>query len=71
LLSIITYRKNDIGKSKEEFFSSLVEFWDSINTLVQRQEHGALNENELLEWEDGRRVVFHTLILMYEIDRIL
>lgn len=32
---------------------------------------GGQEEGEPLTWEDGRRAVFHTAIVMYEIDRTL
>jgi hypothetical protein len=38
---------------------------------VQRQEHGAQKEGRPLVWEDGRRVVFQTAIVMFELDRAL
>jgi hypothetical protein len=39
--------------------------------LVQRQEHGAQKEVTPLTWEDARRVVFQTCVVMYEINRAL
>ena len=46
-------------------------YWGTLSDLVQRQEHGAAKEGEPLTWEDGQRVVFHTAIVMWEIDRSL
>lgn len=51
------------------FLDSLLVQWGCVSDLVQRQEHGALREGGDLVWEDARRVVFQTLIVMYEIDR--
>jgi hypothetical protein len=45
--------------------------WRALGALVQRQEHGAQREGEPLGIEDGRRVVFQTLSVMYEVDRAL
>ncbi len=36
-----------------------------------RQEHGAQKESETLQWEDARRVVFQTAMVMFELDRTL
>jgi hypothetical protein len=57
------------GKATKAFLQSLLEYWGTVNDLVQRQEHGGQREGDPLTWEDGRRVVFHTLLVMYEIDR--
>lgn len=42
-----------------------------VANLIERQEHDATREKEELRWEDSRRVVFHTLLIIYEIDRTL
>lgn len=53
------------------FLDALMNYWERLISLIQRQEHGGQREKEPLVWEDGRRVVFHTLIVMYEVDRVL
>jgi hypothetical protein len=50
---------------------ALLAFAGSLIDLVQRQEHGATKEGELLVWSDGRRVVFQTLVTMSELDQEL
>lgn len=50
---------------------ALVVYWGSLIDLVQRQEHGGTKEGEPLTWEDAQRVVFHTAVVMWEIDRAL
>ncbi|MEN3282093.1 MAG: hypothetical protein V7607_3233 [Solirubrobacteraceae bacterium] len=50
---------------------ALIPYWGTISDLAQRQEHGAEREGEDLTGEDGRRVVFQVMLLMYEIDRTL
>lgn len=46
---------------------ALVVYWGTVSDLIQRQEHGAQKEGEALRWEDGRRVVFQTAVVMFEI----
>lgn len=41
--------------------------WD----LAQRQEHGAIRGNGPLRVDDARRVVFHTMLAMYELDQTI
>jgi hypothetical protein len=59
------------SESVREFAEALLTYWGVVTDLVQRQEHRASNEGEELSWEDARRVVFHTLVVMHEIDRSL
>lgn len=42
-----------------------------MNGLAQRQEHGEQKGGEELTWEDGRRVVLYTAMVMAECDRML
>jgi hypothetical protein len=53
-----------------ELADGLVKYWSAVSDLAQRQEHGGQKEGEALTWEDSRRLVFHTLFVMAEIDRI-
>lgn len=52
------------------FSDALLAYWGTVSNLVQRQEHGALKEGEELGWEDSRRVVFQTGVVMFEIQRL-
>lgn len=50
---------------------SLSDYWSAVLDLAQRQEHAGLKEGSALTWEDSRRLVFHTLFAMTELDRIV
>jgi hypothetical protein len=60
-----------LGERIQAFLDALLVYWGTVNDLVQRQEHGGQKEGESLTWEDGRRVVFHTLLVMYEVEQAL
>ncbi|HEV7590998.1 MAG TPA: hypothetical protein VGO40_23000 [Longimicrobium sp.] len=60
-----------IGSTTKDFLAALLAYWGTISDLVQRQEHGSAREGQPLVWEDGRRVVFQTAIVMFEIARVL
>jgi hypothetical protein len=60
-----------LGATVAPFFDALLAYWGTVSDLVQRQEHGAQKEGHPLVWEDGRRVVFQTAIVMFEVDRAL
>ena len=49
----------------------LILYWDALNELVQRQEHGNQKLGKHLLWEDARRLVFQMAVVMFEIDRSL
>lgn len=60
-----------LGEAKTELLEALFGLWGAAGALVQRQEHAGQREGEALTWEDARRVVFQTAVLMCEIDRTL
>jgi hypothetical protein len=60
-----------LRETTRAFLDALLAYWGTVSDLVQRQEHGAQKEGEPLAWEDGRRVVFQTLVVMYEVDQAL
>jgi hypothetical protein len=69
LRAIINRKKASLGETWVAFLDALLAYWGTLNDLVQKQEHGSLKEGDPLIWEDGRRVVFHTAVLMSEICR--
>ncbi len=71
LKSVFKLHQPTLGQGVTEFLDALVAYWGTLSDLVQRQEHGAAKEGEQLTWEDAQRVVFHTAVVMWEIDRSL
>jgi len=69
--SVINAHSKRLGDRERRFLDALISYWDSINDLTQRQEHGAQKEGIPLLWEDARRLVFQTAIVMFEIDKAL
>jgi len=59
------------SESLRDFANALLAYWGSVVDIVNRQEHRAATEREDLTWEDARRAVFQTLIVMHEVDRAL
>ena len=60
-----------LGTTVMPFLDALLTYWGTVSDLAQRQEHGAQKEGEPLKWEDARRVIFQTMLVMYEIDKAL
>jgi hypothetical protein len=71
LSAVFTARHPAIGQRHRDLLDNLFAYWVAACDLIQRQEHASQKEGEELRWEDGRRVVFHTAIVMFEIDRTL
>jgi hypothetical protein len=69
--SVLNLRAPNLGSTENEFLRSLIGYWGAVSDLVQRQEHGSHRDKNSLSWEDGRRVVFQTFIVMYEIHQSL
>jgi len=65
-------RARRTGSSRiDALADSLLEFWNAVIDLTQRQEHGSNKGDDPLRWEDGRRVVFLTMTAAAEIDRVM
>jgi len=71
LKAVLNHCTQKLGKTEQSFLDALTAYWGEVNDLIQRQEHGAQKEGQQLIWEDGRRVVFQTAVVMFEVDRAL
>ena len=68
--AVLEAKRKALGETRFAFLDVLLAYWGTVADLTQRQEHRAAQESdESFVWEDARRVVFQTLIVMYEIDR--
>lgn len=71
LRGVVSQRTSETGETVAAFLTALVAYWGTLSDLVQRQEHGAQRDAEALGWHDARRIVFHTLAVMHELDASL
>ncbi len=71
LKTVLGFNAAQLGMTKKDLLEALLAYWGTVSDLIQRQEHGAYKEGEQLVWEDARRVVFQTMIIMFEIDKTL
>lgn len=69
--AVLDQHRPRLGTTAAPFLEALLAYWGTVSDLVQRQEHGAQKEGRPLVWEDGRRVVFQTVVVMFEIDQAL
>jgi hypothetical protein len=70
LRAVIRSRRR-ISPTVRAVLDALVTLWIATTKLAHRQEHGAAKEGESLVAEDSSRMVFQTMLVMYEIDRAL
>lgn len=68
---VIKLKGSHLGDTEKPFLDALFGYWDQLIALIQRQEHGGQREKGPLVWEDARRAVFQTAVVMFEIDRAL
>lgn len=69
LRAVLDKISGELSDTVTAFLSALLDYWGCLCDLVQRQEHDVQKEGGSLLWEDARRVVFQTAIVMFEIDR--
>jgi hypothetical protein len=63
--AVLALKGGQLGKTTRKALEAL---WSAAHDLVQRLEHGAQHEGELLTWEDARRAVFLVASAMVEVD---
>ena len=71
LKSVVNAVAPKLGDTTADFLAALISYWGTVSDLVQRAEHAAAKEGTPLEWEDARRIVFQSFLIMYEVDRAL
>lgn len=69
--SVLNTKTESLGTTVKPLMEALIAYWGTASDLIQRQEHGGQKKGKPLIWEDGRRVVFNSAIVMAEIDRAL
>jgi hypothetical protein len=71
LRAVIAARKPNLSDGVASFLDALLAYWGTVSDLVQRQEHGSQKEGGELSWDDARRVLLYTAMVMSECDRVL
>jgi hypothetical protein len=71
LRAVINHHRKSLGDRVAAFLDASIQYWGALNDLIQRQEHGGQKEGEPLIWNDARRVVFQTAVVMFELDATL
>jgi len=69
--AVLDLREVQLGTTAKPFLEALLTYWGTVSDLVNRQEHGGQREAAALVWDDARRVVFQTAVVMFEIDQSL
>lgn len=69
--AVLEVLKSKVGSTLAPVLVSLLDYWGTITDLVQRQEHDSQKEGGELVWQDGRRVVLYTGLVMFEIDSVV
>jgi hypothetical protein len=57
------------GEKDTSFADAMFEFWKALIGSVQKVVHGSEQRDRPLRWDDGRRIVLHTYLLIGELHR--
>ena len=66
--ALIASERARLGGTVAGYLDALVAYWGTVSDLTQKQEHGASKEGAPLLWQDARRVVIGTLLVMTELE---
>jgi hypothetical protein len=69
LASITEAYGEQLGAGRSQLLRELFEPWRALGEKLQRHEQGSQPPDERLRWEDGRRLVLFTALVMVEFDR--
>jgi hypothetical protein len=69
--AVFNQRKGNLGDKEIACLNALLVYWGTVIDLIQREEHGGQKEGTPLVWDDGRKVVFQSAVVMFEIDSSL
>jgi hypothetical protein len=69
--AVIAHNRSMLGDAQRLFLEALGDLWERTIDLIERQEHAAQKEGEPVTWDDGRRIVTLTMVLMVEFVTIL
>ena len=61
---------SEMSDTYVRFYAALLNYWGTVNDLVQRLEHGGTKEGEPVSWRDARAVVTQTAVVMSELSVI-
>src|SRR5271170_5694968 len=71
LAAWIQSHRQALGDARCELLEALLQYWRALNDGPRRHSHDAHDVGDELRWEDARRVVVLTALVMVEIDRSL
>jgi hypothetical protein len=69
LVTITEASRRELGEERYAILQSLLEDWRSLLERVERHGEASQAVGERLRWEDGRRLVLFTALVMVETDR--
>lgn len=65
--AVVNLVRPKLGDRRAALIMAMADYWEACIDVIQRQEHGDQKGGGPLTWSDGRRVVFHTAALTFEI----
>jgi hypothetical protein len=69
LTSVADAYREQLGDERSELLGGLLEHWRALLLSVRRHDDRSRPPAAPLHWEDGRRLVLFTALVMVEFDR--
>ena len=70
LKAVVRQLRGRVGDTTSQLLGALVEYWGAVSDLVNKVEHRSQREDRPLTWDDARRAVLYSYLVMAELARV-
>lgn len=67
LKAVVRQVRGRVGDTTSQLLEALVEYWGAVSDLVNKVEHRSQREDRPLTWDDARRAVLYSYLVMAEL----
>jgi len=71
LRAVARWKRTELGTTTSELLDALVACHEAVWNLVQKAEHGSEKPQHPLEWDDARRAVLYSSLLVAELAQLV
>ena len=70
LKAVVRQLRGRVGDTTSQLLDALLEYWGAVSDLVNKVEHRSQREDRPLTWDDARRAVLYSYLVMAELVRV-
>lgn len=70
LKAVVRQLRGRVGDTTSQLLDTLIEYWRAVSDLVNKVEHRSQREDRPLTWDDARRAVLYSYLVMAELARV-